>query len=370
MIPVENGDVLQAVREFLRKLMENGILEALLVPMETGNGAIIPGLVTDPDRLAAANPLAPVMPINNARAVAALTGKAAPATLGALLRPCELRALVELVKLQQATLEGVILIGIDCPGTFESVDYKEGWHADNGSLAGYLLAAKEGRDPSIGGPALRTACQICTQPVPENVAIHLHLFGSDITQGIPVTIWDQIAASLDLRETANTMPEYPKAVENLLAAHNQARERELAAIRAAITSDGGIGSLFETCIHCLSCKTACPICYCKTCLFETDAFRHEPAFYLRSAQQKGSIRLPADTLLYHLTRMNHMGLSCVGCGMCSSACPVHIPVASLFLSVASRVQQVFNYQPGRDAEEALPLISYQPSEWVEVGEER
>ena len=128
--------------------------------------------------------------------------------------------------------------------------------------------------------------------------------------------------------------------------------------------------MFATCIHCLNCKTACPICYCKTCLFETEAFRHEPSFYLRSAQQKGSVRMPADTLLYHLTRLSHMSMSCVGCGMCSSACPVHIPVASLFLSVASQVQGAFNYQPGKDVEESLPLITYQPDEWVEVGEER
>jgi len=370
LIPVENGNTLQAVRGFLRSLMEKGIVEALFVPLEAGNGAIVPGLVTDPSRLSLANPLAPVMPINSARAVSALTGKATPATIGALLRPCELRALVELVKLQQANLENVILIGMDCPGTYESVDYKEGWHAGNGDLNEYLLSAKEGRNPAIRDLSLRAACQMCTQPVPEKVSIHLHLFGSDTTQGIPVTLEESIAARLNLGEVPGAGNDDPKAVENLLAAHQQARDRELAAIRATLNSDGGMSSLFATCIHCLNCKTACPICYCKTCLFETEAFRHAPDYYLRSAQQQGAIRMPADTLLFHLTRMNHMSLSCVGCGMCTSACPAHIPVGTLFQAVASQVQQVFNYQPGRDVEEALPLISYQPDEWVEIGEER
>ena len=85
-IQVENGDVLAAVRSFLRRLMEDGIVEALLVPLETDHGTIIPGLVTDPAQLSLANPLAPVMPINNARSLAALTGKSAPAEIGAVIR--------------------------------------------------------------------------------------------------------------------------------------------------------------------------------------------------------------------------------------------------------------------------------------------
>jgi hypothetical protein len=32
------------------------------------------------------------------------------------------------------------------------------------------------------------------------------------------------------------------------------------------------------------------------------------------------------------------------------------------------VQQAFEYQPGRDVAEALPLITFQPNEWTEVGE--
>ncbi len=76
-----------------------------------------------PALLEKANPLAPVMPINNARAVSALTARQPGETLAAVLRPCEIRALIELVKLQQASLEGVILIGLDCPGTYEVPDY-------------------------------------------------------------------------------------------------------------------------------------------------------------------------------------------------------------------------------------------------------
>src|SRR5574341_1526634 len=204
LIPVDNGDVLAAVRGFLRRLLEVKVVEALYAPLESDGGAIVPALVADPARLERANPLAPVMPINGARAVSALTGKRTPARIGAVLRSCEIRALIELVKLKQATLENVTLIGIDCPGTFEVADLVEqgGWRADG--LGDYLGAAKEGRDPSLGSRALRPACQMCTQPIPEHTDIHLHLFGVDTAQGIPVTVKDEIANQLQLPEVAET----------------------------------------------------------------------------------------------------------------------------------------------------------------------
>jgi formate dehydrogenase subunit beta len=83
--------------------MESGKVDALFIPMETEAGMVSPALIHDPRLLEKANPLAPVLAINGARAVSALTGKGAPVRLGAVLRSCELRALVELVKLQQAS---------------------------------------------------------------------------------------------------------------------------------------------------------------------------------------------------------------------------------------------------------------------------
>src|SRR5512143_3182056 len=102
ILPVENNDPLAAMRGFLRSLLDSGAVEAVFVPMEIDGGAIVPALVTDPALLDRANPLAPVMPINNARAVSTLTAKQPAGTLAAVLRPCEIRALIELVKLQQA----------------------------------------------------------------------------------------------------------------------------------------------------------------------------------------------------------------------------------------------------------------------------
>ncbi len=369
VIPVEHGDVLAAVRHFLGRLLERGAVDALYVSLETEDGTILPALVTDPIRLDAANPFAPIMPINGARAVSALTGKHAPARIGAVLRSCEIRALIELVKLQQATLDGAILVGVDCPGTYEAAEFVERGAWSEERLAEYFAAAREGRDPSYDGVALRPACQMCVQPIPDQADIHIHLFGATTENGIPVTMKDEIAVKLEMAEIADgNAVERHQIAERLLAARSQVREKEMAAIRARLASDGGMAGLFATCIRCHNCMTACPICYCKTCLFKTAAFDHAPDHYLTAARRKGAVRMLGDTMLFHLTRLNHMSTSCVSCGMCTSACPSEIPVGAIFSAVGSQVQAAFDYVPGRNVDEPLPLIAFQTNEWMDVGE--
>ena len=79
------------------------------------------------------------------------------------------------------------------------------------------------------------------------------------------------------------------------------------------------------------------------------------------------MRMLGDTLLFHMTRLNHMSLSCVSCGMCTSACPADIPVGLSSVPSASRCRRPSS-TPGRDLAEPLPLITFQANEWTEVGE--
>ncbi|MHC4789323.1 MAG: hypothetical protein ACYS8K_09010, partial [Planctomycetota bacterium] len=45
--------------------------------------------------------------------------------IGVVLRPCEIRAFIELVKLQQASIDPFLIIGVDCWGTYSVQDYAE-----------------------------------------------------------------------------------------------------------------------------------------------------------------------------------------------------------------------------------------------------
>lgn len=367
-IAVENGDLLAGIQRFLRRLLETGAVQAIYVPIRVDGGAIVPALVTEQRWLEQADPLSPVMPINGARAVSALTGKHPPARLGAVLRSCEIRALLELVKLQQVSLDGLSLISVDCPGTSELGDYETLNRNGGFDLERFLESACAGAEPQ--GLPLRPACQICLQPAYEAVNVHLQLFGADVRQGIPVVLRDEIALELGQAAQYDPADGRKQVMDQLLSRRGQKRQAELSAIRDRLSSNGGMASLFATCLRCHNCMTACPICYCKTCLFRSEAMSHPPEYYLNAARRKGAVRLLSDTLLFHMTRLNHMATSCVSCGMCTSACPADIQVGTIFSAISEQVQAAFGYQPGVDVGEPLPLITFQPNEWTEIGEGR
>jgi formate dehydrogenase subunit beta len=126
-------------------------------------------------------------------------------------------------------------------------------------------------------------------------------------------------------------------------------------------------SVFAPCIGCHNCRDVCPVCYCRECVFDSQTFSFEADKYLDWASRKGALRVPTDTLLFHLTRLNHMGTSCVGCGQCQEACPNDVPVFRIFRLVGSKVQPLFSYVPGRSADETLPLTTFKEAEFEKVG---
>ncbi|MBE9507311.1 MAG: 4Fe-4S dicluster domain-containing protein [Chloroflexi bacterium] len=366
-IPVENNDTLAAVRGFLKRLLEAEVVDALLVPMETPAGTVTPALVADPALLDAANPLSPVMGLNAARVTGRVSIREPRGRIGAILRPCELRALVELVKLQQANLDDMVTIGVDCLGTYDVPVYSTMQASGGADMAAYLATAQSGELAPQEGYAFRDACQMCEQSHVEGADIVLELFGADLTAGIPVSLPDEMAEKLGLSPVGED-ERRAEVVDKVVATRTQVRDTRFAEMRQRLEQEG-VEGVFAACVRCHNCMTVCPLCYCKTCLFKSPVFDHEPMQYMNWARRKGAYRLPADTMLFHLTRLNHMVLSCVGCGMCTSDCPAELPVGLVFRTIGQQVQEVFDYVPGRNVEEPLPLVTFREDEWMEVGEE-
>jgi len=372
-LDVEDG-ALETMTAFLRGLLEKGIVDALLVPQRTPAGDnVVQTLFTDPARLEGIDPVAPVLPVNSARLVSDLTETGAVGRLGAVLRSCEVRALIELVKLKQASLDNVVLIGVDCLGTYEMNDYAELAATSNGDLSTDLLAqAEEGHFAPHDGYQFRVACQMCEYPVPQGVDLALGLIGLDTANEILITASDELAEQLELSREAGLPPrvggDRGGAVDRLVAERTAERDRRLAEFRQRVVDMPSLLAEFSRCIRCHNCMVACPICYCKECIFRTATFDHASAQYFKWASRKGSIRMPTDTLIFQLTRLNHMATSCVGCGMCESACPNDLPVATIFRAVGEKVQALFDYVPGRSLEEELPVATFREDELTSLGE--
>lgn len=359
-IRLQDGDVRRGLVAFLRDLLAQSDIDAVFTPIRKSSGAITHALVTEPDLLDHADPLAPILPLNGASLVARLGTQAG--RIAALVRPCEARALVELAKLKQVNLDAIILIGMDCLGTYSLADYM------SGAREPLPAGIQTGELAPLPAYAFRDACQMCEYFTPPSaVDIAIHLLGVDLAEGIPLDLPEHLAGLPCLGEGADS-PDRERAIETLRTSRTAQRDANFEDVHYRAQADGGLEGIFQACIQCMNCQQVCPLCYCKLCIFRGNLFDHTPEKLLAWSERGGALAMPVDTMLFHLTRLSHMAVTCVGCGMCTEACPADIPVGQVFRSIGGDTQAVFGYIPGDDLDTAIPLITFQEDEWNEVGE--
>jgi formate dehydrogenase subunit beta len=370
-INVKDGDLLATLRDFFRSILQLKDISAILVPQHLpGKNVVMPTLVTDSKQLNGTDPLAPVFPLNAAKIVSRLTRKPMGAKAAVVLRPCEIRAFVELVKLKQGRMEEVVLVGIDCLGAFKNSDYIQIAGQKGAEFASmYYKDALSGKKLTFKGFDLASACKACENPVPNGADILVGLFGVDTDNHVLVQArtpkGETLYGNLDFFDSEEP-PERLAAIESLVAERIAYRDKMFAETTEATNSLEKLNTYFAECVNCYNCRVACPVCYCKECVFVTDVFNHDPVQYLRWANRKGVIKMPTDTVFYHMTRIAHMSTSCVGCGQCTNACPNDIPVMELFRTVSYHTQNAFEYEAGRSIEDDLPLSVFREDELAEV----
>ena len=365
-LDLQEGGLPAGIRGFLQNLLAAERVRAVLVPQHLPmKRLVMPTLVTRPEGMDGVDPLAPCFPMNAARIASRLARKPMGARWAAVLRPCEIRAWVELVKLKQARTDEVVLVSIDCLGAFQNKDYIRR-AGENPAATTQDFVSKALAEEKVE-PDLAPACRACEFPVPPHSDIHIGFLGC----GGALMAEARSPAGREAVESLNlarceTPASRQAALDALVARRVGRRDEMFAATQAAIGSLDKAAAYFADCINCYNCRVACPVCYCKECVFVTDVFNHEPAQYLQWAGRSGVLKMPTDTLFYHLTRLAHMSTACVGCGQCSNACPNDIPVMEVFRTVARHTQQAFGYEAGRDLEEAPPLSVFKESEFPEV----
>jgi formate dehydrogenase subunit beta len=350
---------------FLKDLLGSGSVDALLVPQEIASGgSVVPTLVKDANNLHP-DPYAMALPVNAAPLLVRTTDDSDVGdTIGAVLKPCEIRAAIELIKLNQINRDRVVLIGRDCLGTFSVEDYSAVTEAEG---AGWTEKAfkdiQNSAEFAYGGKQMRSACRVCKTLAPYSADLVVRTIGVGDEKEIIVEAKTQRGEEI-LEKMNGQEKEYPDnpALEKLSAAKEANRETLVKEAKEAVSTKEGLQKVFSTCIRCLNCMRACPICYCHECFFESDITALSPGQYLEKAGKEGTLRMPTDVLLFQLGRMNHMITSCVACGLCESACPSSIPLLSLYDALGKDVQDIFEYVPGRDEEEDLPVAVYKSDE--------
>jgi formate dehydrogenase subunit beta len=364
-LKVNNG-AKETVRELLRSLLESAKVKGVFSLGRTGDAGkgVAYSLFTDPDAFGTdgvALPLLPFMPANAGGLLSRLT-LTGPLVepIAAVVKPCEIRAFVELVKLNQCSPDNILFISSTCGGVYPlSVGANGGLEK---KLPGYWEAVKRGEQDQ----GVRPTCRACGSFVPENADITVAMLG-EAELDAQCTLYlntEKGAAFVEgLEGTALSGELASEPIQRSQGQREAFREELFAQVRVGMK---GLIDTFGRCISCHACKTVCPICYCRLCHFDSQVHEHPADFYKGALERKGGVRVPPDTVFFQLGRMAHMSVSCIGCGMCTDVCPADISVSTIFSKVGASVQALFDYQPGRDVNEELPLRTFEEEELAQV----
>ena len=102
------------------------------------------------------------------------------------------------------------------------------------------------------------------------------------------------------------------------------------------------------CIRCYACRNACPLCVCRDHCVASSRTPH----WLTQAD---GVR---DKMFFQIIHATHLAGRCTGCGECQRACPLGIPVLMLKRALSRRVESLFAYRAGVDAEGRPPLLAF------------
>jgi formate dehydrogenase subunit beta len=347
-----HGDPLGKVHTLIKQIWLVYCLDGMLVTMNGGNEAhATPHYVTDVASIDNINPFKPLMEINAARLIPELLENYPNSRIGALLRPCEMRALTEMTKHASFKVDYLLTISVDCLGTLPADEYQ--WRLErleknlptdeisSAETSDELAheALKFARQGGIIPYRYRSACQVCTSPAAKQANINIHVLGLPVRQQILVSVSDpKVAETVHPEKLTDGIADKELIIqhERILSKMCERHQRTMDRVNEGLGSllpvdvDAVIRQL-ESCGDCQNCMDVCPIC---------------------------SVDRPDRNADGHYDRSGVMRwlVSCAGCGMCEQSCPNHLPISSIFAHIRQQLAQQWEYVPGRSINDPLPMI--------------
>ncbi len=274
--------------------------------------------------------------------------------IGLIGRPCDTRAIIELVKLHQINLDNLFIIGIEDLGIMPSSDVSKMFNKrkefDQSKIIRHQLTSKNLSlvldDGSVevvefdDNVKISENCLRCVRKVP----VLMDLSISDV--GIPVE-FDDLVLRVYTDKGKNALEKSgisTEAVPDVLKQKNsemidailknaeEKRKKDLE--EWAKTPEEEKLERLKKCTACGICIRGCPVCYCIDCIL-----------------QKKRKEKTIESVTYQLTRVAHVADRCVECGNCANNCPQNLPLAEYFQSLIDTFEEKYGYKAGESVED-------------------
>ncbi len=354
ILHIRDNDAVNTLRNFLSAWWLHVELDAMLAPVELpDNRGVVPDVIEHPDDLSRVNPFLPVMLANSAPMVNGFIRDHPGSHLAMMLRPCELRTLVELQKRNRVRFptpangdnqKGLVIFGVDCPGTFSPAEYARHveQHLDDAEMI--KVALSYGSQESYIPYQVRAACQMCDSPAPLGADVIIGGIGAAPEGNLLVIASDEeMDASLKLADITDGIATEVEVV------HRELMVGKLADKRSKLRTDlinkqawqaedlNSAMAMFARCTLCADCLDACP-------LYDGEL---TGMLGIREAYQR------THPLLAELVSVSRWLASCSGCGMCQEVCEHGVSLTPIIITLSHRIQHELHYRPG-DPNQRLP----------------
>jgi formate dehydrogenase subunit beta len=305
-----HGDPLGALQKFVKTLWEQTEMDVLVVP-PNGGGFVL----ESSDKLEHLNPFRPLMKLNTARLVVDTAKKYPSKRIGAMLRPCEMRALNEMAARGAVKRDNVLAICTDCLGTFPADEFE--WRTERSSKGLTRETLQFAPQGGISAYRYRPACQMCAEPGATEGDVNLGVFGLPVRQSMLVNAHNGsvvLESITDGLATQELVGKREQTLAKISERHVRTRERVLKSLEEELPADlQALLRQFESCGDCQACMNVCPICS------------------VEKPRTDASGRLVREDVVNWL-------LSCAGCGMCEQSCPQHQPLSAVFSYIRAQIE--------------------------------